>query len=140
MRLYVASSWRCVYQPGVVQALREHGHGVYNFRNPRPGEHGFAWSEIDPEWQNWEPAEYIAALSHPVAQSGFSSDYVAMRWAEACVLVLPCGRSAHLEAGWFAGQNRGLHILMLEKSEPELMYRLADSVTTTLTDLLEVLQ
>lgn len=135
-RIYVASSWRCVHQPGVVQALRNAGHEVYDFRNPRPGEHGFAWSEIDPDWQDWTPEGFVKALEHPVAGAGFSSDYGAMRWADTCVLVLPCGRSAHLEAGWFVGRGKCLSIYIPEKCEPELMYRMADSVCTTMVELL----
>lgn len=47
-RIYVASSWRNVYQPAVVDALRAlPGCEVYDFRNPAPGDSGFAWSDID---------------------------------------------------------------------------------------------
>lgn len=35
-RIYVASSWRNPYQPGIVDLLRMHGHKAYDFRNP-PG-------------------------------------------------------------------------------------------------------
>lgn len=43
-RIYVASSWRCPDQQAVVQALRDAGHEVYDFRNP-PEATGFAeWS------------------------------------------------------------------------------------------------
>jgi len=51
MSIYVASSWRNTHQPSVVAALREAGHDVYDFRNPRPGDHGFHWSMIDPDWK-----------------------------------------------------------------------------------------
>ena len=34
MHIYVASSWRNTYYPEVVQALRDAGHEVYDFRNP----------------------------------------------------------------------------------------------------------
>lgn len=33
MHIYVASSWRNTYYPEVVQALRDAGHEVYDFRN-----------------------------------------------------------------------------------------------------------
>ena len=56
-RIYVASSWRCPDQPAVVQALRDAGHEVYDFRNP-PEATGFAWSEIDPEWLDWTVDAY----------------------------------------------------------------------------------
>jgi hypothetical protein len=41
----------------------------------------------------------------------------------------PCGRSAHLEAGWAIGQGKPTAILLHEdKFEPELMYRMADLI------------
>jgi hypothetical protein len=42
MRIYVASSWRNLYQPTVVTALRQEGYEVYDFRHPAPGDDGFA--------------------------------------------------------------------------------------------------
>lgn len=114
-------------QPLVVRSLKEYGHEVYDFREPKPGNFGFHWSEIDPAWKTWTPTEFEEALNHPVAEAGFALDWEAMRWAEACVLVLPCGRSAHLEAGYFVGAGKPLHIL-LSDGEPELMYKLATRV------------
>ena len=97
-KIYVASSWRNPYQPEVVAALRKAGHEVYDFRNPEDNPGGFHWADVAPDWQDWQPAEYIRNLSHPVAEKGFKADLNAMRWADTCVLVLPCGRSAHTEA------------------------------------------
>jgi hypothetical protein len=124
VKVYVASSWRNKYQPNVVAELRAAGHEVYDFRNPRQGDTGFHWSEIDPAWQRWREIDYRDALKHPIAESGFASDFDAMQWADACVLVLPCGRSAHLEAGWFAGQGKPCLIFIPEPIEPELMYKM----------------
>lgn len=139
-RIYVASSWRNARQPAVVQALREAGHLVYDFRNPKIGDQGFSWSEIEPDWENWSPETYRKALSHPVAKRGFKNDYDAMLWASVFVLVLPCGRSAHLEAGWAMGARKPVLTLMEERCEPELMYKLAEpwggSICLTLAELL----
>lgn len=121
-KIYVASSWKNTYYPGVVEALRKAGNSVYDFRNPRPGDHGFKWSEIDPNWEKWTPAEYREALKHPLAQSGFQSDFEAMKWADEFCLVLPSGRSAHIEAGWAIGQGKGVSIYLPEPVTPELMY------------------
>lgn len=123
-RIYVASSWRNRYQPGVVGLLRMRGHEVYDFRNPAPGNTGFAWSDVDPDWQAWETRRYIELLGHPIAQAGFKLDFDAMKWATAGVLVLPCGRSAHLEAGWFLGAGKPVVVYIPEPCEPELMYLL----------------
>lgn len=127
MKIYVASSWRNDLQPNVVSDLRSAGHEVYDFRNPSTGDKGFHWSDINPGWQTWGHIEYLAGLNHHLAESGFRNDYKGMVWADVCVLVLPCGRSAHLEAGWFVGVSKRLYILA-DPSEPELMYKLADGI------------
>jgi len=129
MRIYVASSWRNQRQPAVVAALRSAGHEVYDFRNPRPGNNGFHWSEIDPEWKGWSPEEFRRLLRHPIAEGGFRSDKEALHWADGCVLVMPCGRSSHLEAGYMIGQGKPTAIL-LSDGEPELMYKLATLCTS----------
>jgi len=140
MRIYVASSWRNTYQPGIIKALRDTGHEVYDFRNPAPGNNGFHWKEIDPNWENWKPSEYIKALNHRVAESGFDRDFNAMLSADACVLVLPCGRSAHLEAGWFTGIGKPVWVLLDKSNEPELMYKLVDGLYTELDSLILAIQ
>jgi len=131
MKIYVASSWRNNRQPEVVEFLRKQGHEVYDFKNPEPYT-GFAWSEIDPNWENWTNQEYFRALSHPRAVQGFESDFNAMKWADACVLVMPCGRSAHTEAGWMQGMNKPTIVLIEDKAEPELMYKVFEHITDNL--------
>lgn len=138
-RIYVASSWRNSWQPEVVARLRSAGHEVYDFRNPADNPGGFRWSDIDDKWLDWSASEYIAQLGHPVAERGFKADFDAMRWADVCVLVLPCGRSAHTEAGWFAGCGKKTIVYLPEKQEPELMYKLFDAVTDSLEGLLAML-
>lgn len=154
MKIYLASSWRNPRQPDVLAALRAAGHDVYDFRNPAPGDNGFSWSEIAEHWIDWTPAEFIRALEHPVAHRGFSFDMNALRWCDACVLLLPCGRSAHLELGWAAGSGRLTIVLVEERMvcghlprfgpmdarqlpgnrgwEPELMYKMCDLITDSL--------
>ena len=67
MKIYVASSWRCQYQPIAVINLRALGHEVYDFREAGDGwgaelgGGGFTWSEVDPNLE--ELAARCAALS-----------------------------------------------------------------------------
>jgi hypothetical protein len=143
MRIYVASSWRNPYQPAVVAALRQANYSVYDFRNPRPDQPGFSWSNVAADWQEWSPAEYRQALEYHVACAGFQADMDAMRWADSCVLVQPCGRSAHLEAGWFVGAGRPLFVLMPPAGisfEAELMLKMATRLCLSLDELVRVLQ
>ena len=139
-RVYVASSWRNSDQRLVVAALRDNGHQVYDFRNPPHVGRGFAWSEIDPNWQKWTAEEYRHhLLTHPTAARGFAADLRGMQWADACVLVLPSGRSAHLEAGWFCGAGKRCVILTGDGEEPELMALLATDICVSVDEVIRAL-
>lgn len=137
MRIYVASSWRNLLQPGIVGALRRIGHEVYDFKNPEPGSNGFSWKEIDPRWESWTAEEYRAALMHPIARKGYASDIDALRRCDACVLVLPSGRSASWEFGYAMGQGKIGAVLQLDSIEPELMYSDA-AILASMDDLFDV--
>ena len=139
-RIYVASSWRNPHQQNVVIRLRMDGHQVYDFRNPDHGRGGFQWSDIDPDWQTWDAEAYRnKLLNSPVAAQGYLTDFRAMQWADTCVLVMPCGRSAHLELGFMAGANKRT-IVLLSDGEPELMTLMADNLVTSLDELISVLE
>ena len=118
---------------------REAGHEVYDFRNPSPGNFVFHWSEINHEWEKWSPNEFKNALQHSLAKQAFRSDFEAMKWADTCVMVMPCGRSAHLEAGWFVGAGKLLFIL-LSDGEPELMYNMANGHSERISGVIDVLE
>lgn len=138
-KIYVASSWRNEYQPDVVRFLQEHGHQVYDFRHPA-GRTGFQWSDIDEDWEQWGADQYKKALNHPIAEAGFKSDFDAMQWADVCVLMLPCGRSAHAEAGWMKGAGKKVFVFQIWQEEPELMYKLFDGVCSTANELCVLLE
>ena len=144
-RIYLASSWRNEHQPRIVQLLRDAGHQVYDFRAPSTGgpptkaQTGFAWSEIDEAWRSWSPEQYRAALDHPAAVRGFGADFGAMQWADTCVVLLPSGPSAALEAGWCAGSGRDVIVHVAGLREPDLMYRLGRCITVSDRELLEAL-
>lgn len=129
MKIYVASSWRNAQQPSIVRFIRALGHDVYDFKNP-PGRTGFSWLEIDPNWEDWTPEQYREALQHPYAEAGYRSDIDALRACDACVLVLPSGRSAPWELGYAMGLGKRGLVVQFESVEPELMYREATLITS----------
>jgi hypothetical protein len=140
MKIYVASSWRNVYQPFMVKDLKSLGFEVYDFRNPDPNNHGFRWSEIDSAWQDWTPAQFAKALEHPVALEGFHRDMAALKDADVCILVMPCGRSAHLEMGYAVGAGKLTIIFMPNKDEPELMYKMANYFVSDFATIIQILE
>jgi len=134
-KIYVASSWRNQYQQHVVECLRANGYDVYDFKNP-PNKSGFGWEQISPDWQAWTLQEYKKNLEHPLAIAGYQSDFRAMINADICVLVLPCGRSAHTEAGYMRGLSKPTFIIMQDMQEPELMYKLFDGIFSSVEELI----
>lgn len=135
--IYVATSWRNPYQPKVIEDIRAYGKlknidfNVYDFRHPSPNSNGFSWDKIDKNWKNWTVDEYKQALRHPLAQEGFELDREALQFCDICLLVLPCGASAHLEAGWAGGIGSSVIIYAPDLKEAELMYKLFDYDTYT---------
>lgn len=139
MKVYVASSWRNEKQAGVVEALQHAGHEVYDFKNPAANDNGFHWTEIDPNWKNWTHKEFVEHLyTNRLAEKGFNKDMKALDWADACVLVTPCGRSAHLELGYAIGKRK-MTVILVSDGEPELMYKMADLVTVSMSEVLDFL-
>lgn len=140
--VYVASSWRNPFQPAVTAVLKAAGIPHYDFRNP-PSNAGFGWEEVMPGYVSGSesvlPRDYVRALVHPRALEGFESDFAAMHKADTFVLVLPCGRSAHLELGWAVGQDKRTAILLDDHATPmtpELMYLMVDHISPNVMDLL----
>ena len=122
-KVYVASSWRNEHYDSVVKELREQGHDVYDFKDTP---NSFRWTDVCP--QDARTIEtYLEAMKTEVALRGFQTDKEALDWCDTCVMVLPCGRSAHIEAGYCAGQ--GKHVIFWlhpDRFEPELMYLLGN--------------
>lgn len=150
-RLYVASSWRNKRYPAVIERLRAEDIAHYDFRNPVSGNYGFSGSDVSqmlgfgPDgWRQATPTQIGALLDHPYAVDGFFLDKRALDDASAVLMVMPCGRSAHLELGWCVGRDLPSVILLDEDSESrteaELMWKIADLVTPSLDEAVEFLK
>lgn len=140
MKVYVAGSWKkSIMHEEVVRELRKAGFEVYDYKHPTKDDNGFHWSDIDTNYKNWTPFEFKNNIKHPIAENGFAKDFGAMMNADACVLVLPSGRSSHLEAGWFIGEGKPV-LILLANGEPELMYKMADELCLNVFQLIKGLQ
>lgn len=101
-----------------------------------------AGPEADDAWQAYEMNrgnEYRAALAGHAADHVFTYDKHHLDRATVGVLVLPAGKSAHLELGYLIGQGKPGYILM--DGEPErydVMYKFA-TVVFSVEELVEKL-
>lgn len=137
MRIYVASSWKNWKQEIVVTCLQGLGHKVYDFKKD-----GFSWKEVMPSYDGGtvHQSEYLKALEEPRSIEGYNRDYDHLRRADATILVLPCGRSAHLELGMAIGMRQRTAIYLdgeLNNGQitPDLMYKAVDHIATDMYSL-----
>lgn len=133
MKLYIASSWRnepqCI---ALADALRLRGHQIDCFCDPRCSRYIFHWREffgaVTPEEAERRRMEYDATsfLSDGRVQRAFLEDKRWLDWSEGVVLLVPSGRSAHLEAGYAVGQGKPLWVYgFFPKGEFDVMYGFA---------------
>lgn len=134
MKIYIASSWQMEGTVILVaQRLREAGHLVDCFCDKNSGRYVFNWNDFfdsKEELKNCDLPELFnrAEVKHEV-DFAFQEDKNWLDWAEACVLIIPSGRSAHLEAGYAKGRGKKLFILGgFIKGQFDVMYSFADGL------------
>ena len=131
MKIYIASSWKNVAAVRkAAKILRyRHRHSVDDFTDPSHGRFVFSYTEID----NYQHMDGIKFLKQPKAQRAFQEDKKWIDWADVVLLMLPSGRSAHLEAGYAAGRGKKLIIYGdFPAGEFDVMYGFADLCTREL--------
>ena len=134
VQVYIASSWRNAAYRAAVHDVRAAGYTVHDWQDP---EGWFDWSDVDKNCASWTPEQFLAGLDHPIADQGFGRDLMGMLESDVFLLLLPCGASAHLEAGWAVGNGKPVCIVLDAEPRAELMYKLADRIVTTLLDAIE---
>lgn len=103
-----------------------------------------AGPEADQHWKDYGQQRgwsYFETLKSDFVQTAFNFDLTHMQSSDGCVLVMPAGKSAHCELGWFVGAGKKAYILFDELPErPDLMpANLATGVFTDIKELIEVL-
>ena len=135
--IYVASSWRNTKQQEIVSLLREYGHDVYDFTKPGDKAMSNVWDDVHLNHDLCTSNQYIEAISDPIVIKRFVDHVNAMTASDTCVLLLPCGSSAHAEAGFMAGLGKKVFVLNTGPTlKPELMYRLFHGYTNSIRNLL----
>lgn len=141
MKIYVASSMKNTSYLHVIAALQKDGFEIWNWRCPPDIGKGFSWRDVDPDYQDQPVStqQLNHMLQQPRAQEGFVSDMKGMTWADVCVLLLPCGRSAHMEAGYICGRGKPVYVLRTEMDGPDLMHLMFSGIFGTYLELTDAL-
>jgi hypothetical protein len=136
--IYIIGSMRNPRVPEVAQALRGIGLDAYD-----------DWHSSGPEsddfWMKYEKARgrtYKEALAGVHANNVFELDKKHLDRCDACVLVMPAGKSGHLELGYMRGCKKPGYIL-LDGAQPErfdIMSLFATAIFDTLDEMLGALR
>ena len=131
--LYLVGSLRNPRVPELAEKLRRLGFEVFD-------DWYAAGPEADDYWQRYERDrghDLVEALEGHAARHVFDYDHRHLDRSDLGVLLLPAGRSGHLELGYLAGRQVPTHIIL--EGEPErydVMYRFATQVWRTEDDFL----
>ncbi len=135
-RVHIIGSLRNDSIPDIAAVLRERGYEVVD-------EWHSAGPEADDYWQAYEDKRgrtYVEALKGRQAENIFLFDMVHIDLADCVVLVMPAGKSSHLELGYAIGGGK-LGIVLLDGTPDryDVMPNLAASVCANLDDLTTLL-
>lgn len=123
--IYLIGSLRNPKVPKLAQILRGQGYEVFD-------DWYAAGPEADDHWQAYEKSRghsLVAALDGYAAYHVFHYDKFHLERADAAVLVLPAGKSSHLELGYVIGLGKpGFILLDGEPDRYDVMYRFATGV------------
>ena len=100
-----------------------------------------AGPEADDYWRDYEKARgrtYPEALAGNAAQNTYHFDKAYIDLADVGVLVMPAGRSGHLELGYMQGSGKPTYVLLDQEPERfDVMYQFASAVCHNVEELLE---
>lgn len=131
MRIYIASSSRsmdAVRKLG--ELLRGIGHYVYVFCDQN--EPAFAAATIVKRTSYSKEFTPQTAVREPLVSNIFGFNMAELNKADCVVLMLPAGKSAHLEAGYAKGRDRKIVLYgKMEAGEWDAMYGMFDYIFNT---------
>ena len=129
MKIYLASSWKNAEQVLKMKlALSGSGYEeVDAFCDTEADRFVFSFNDL-PSVENHNAK---SILHEPQVRRAFEEDKKWLDWADVCILILPAGKSAHLEAGYTKGSGKKLIIYQDEFpfGDFDVMYGFADVVT-----------
>jgi nucleoside 2-deoxyribosyltransferase len=137
-KVYVIGSLRNPKIPEIANKIREAGLEAFD-------DWFAAGEEADDKWKAYEQGRsrsYQEALSGHAATHVYEFDKTHLDSADAVVLVLPAGRSGHLELGYCLGKGTPGYILLddTESDRWDVMYKFADGVYDSTDRLIYQLQ
>ncbi len=133
MKIYLIGSLRDKRIPEIANILRrDTGYEVFDdWFAPGP--------RADDHWKEYETARgrsYKEALEGYAARHIFTFDKYHLDDSSMGVLILPSGRSCHLELGYMAGCGKNTYVLMDKPDRYDVMYQFATGIAFNMDELI----
>ena len=137
-QIYLIGSLRNPEIPRIGNILREKGLTIFDDWHA-------AGPEADDYWQKYEKGRgrsYPQALQGAAAKNVYRFDKRHLDESAAAILIMPAGKSGHLELGYMAGQGKLCYILFDEEPErfdvmPNFVYDTGGAVLFSIDELLK---
>lgn len=137
MRIYLIGSLRNPISKSLANKLRREGHDIFD-----------DWSAVGPEaddwWMKYEKARgntYKQALDGYAAKHVYEFDKHNIDQSQVGLLVLPAGKSAHLELGYMIGCGKpGIIYYEDEPERWDVMYQFASKICIGMAELHQALR
>lgn len=135
--IYLVGALKNEKIPHLALTLRKEGYEVFaEWHNPGP--------EADMFWQEHEKlkgSSYKEALAGSHVENVFYYDQAYIDLSDIVVLVMPAGKSGHLELGYAAGSGKKTFILLdKEPDRYDVMPRFANAICNDVAELIEELR
>lgn len=137
MKIYLIGSLRNPTVPELGNELRLLGYDVFD--------DWYAAGEIaDDSWRDYEKGRghnFQQALNGYAAHHVFDFDIYHLNQSDIGILLLPAGKSGHMELGYLIGRARPCYIVYTEEpARFDVMYLMADKVFASTKELLDHLK
>lgn len=136
-RIYLMGSMKNANVSKYAIELRKRGYEVFDdWMSPGP--------DADDHWQEYERQRgrtYMQALYGHHATTVFEFDKAHLDMCDIGILIMPCGKSGHMELGYLIGSGKQAYVLFDEEpARYDIMYRFATGVAMNLEELITQLE
>jgi len=132
-KIYLASSWKNSEKiRSLAIILRKNGHQVFDFTDDSGRQNGldtYVFNARKLFGNSFYEMNHKEFLAKSETKRAFLSDKAGIDWCDTLILVLPCGNSSHIEAGYAKGKRKELIIYgNLPKGSFDTMYGFSEEI------------
>jgi hypothetical protein len=126
VKIYLASSWKNKeLLRSINTQLKSLGHNVDCFCSADGRRTVFNFKQLKYDVKR----DNISIRQEEIVKKAFEEDKKWLDWCEALIMFLPCGKSAHLEAGYAKGKGKKVYFVgSFPVGELDVMYGFADGL------------